>query len=441
MPIDCTLSSQNRLIQDTSVTVRNGPVATWWLSPDIILNNPIDEIQPINSIPLLVPGKPKLGWLSPDTARQGDNNQVSVRVALALTSFPTLAENLKVQLYVANPSLNMSPSNSIKIYDSSEEEVDSIREHFSKDRLTPTFIHTFTWKAERAGGPRTEPAPSNLHRCLIARVYPDNLRPPGDTERFCNGLRSDGSTQLDQHVAQRNIAFVAAVGGSIRFLIQTQTENPEFAESVTIRSIADRVPSTAVLNAILPSLKRFQGFRQIAQIAPERFALQIPTKFSPIIRNKTRLEKVTPIDPGKVPIRDLWQYVNKDRFDFGRFRDVVFNPDIVLQDAIATRKFNVPVNTNDLRVSSTGAQQRSIPLTQPIASPPSITPRLAQMVEQAAPTFEADIQLPPQEVATFEFTANLPENSQPGDAHIFHVMHIAENQQVIGGLTIVAVVS
>jgi hypothetical protein len=54
------------------------------------------------------------------------------------------------------------------------------------------------------------------------------------------------------------------------------------------------------------------------------------------------------------------------------------------------------------------------------------------------PKYEADIQLQPGQVTSFNFTVDL-SRSQPGDAHIFHLMHVRSDQQVIGGLTIGAV--
>lgn len=54
------------------------------------------------------------------------------------------------------------------------------------------------------------------------------------------------------------------------------------------------------------------------------------------------------------------------------------------------------------------------------------------------PKYEADIQLQPSQVTSFNFTVDL-SGSNSGDAHIIHLMHVRSDQQVIGGLTLVAV--
>jgi hypothetical protein len=425
MAIDCTNPAQNALISDSSVSIRNGPLPNWWVSPDIFLNDPREGIQSSTSIPPQNPLDPLGVRITPDTARQEADNQVSVRVNLELVQFPSSADFLKVELYIANPSLVMTPNNSKLIFSYLQ----------PKASLSPTFVRTETWRAENAIlGPNPDPDPSRVHRCLIARAYPDNLTPRDGTERFCNGLRSDNVNQLDPHVAQRNIVIIPAANKTIKFLVQTQSENLELTQRATIRSIVDRLPSNAVLDSVLPSLNNFEGFRRIAQIAPERFALQVPEKFSPVIRDNFNLGRGGPIDIGrgglidigKIPFRDIRDYAR----NIGGFRRAVLNPQLVLQEAVAVRKFNAPLNVRSLQTT---------PNLQ-TASNWKISSALEELVEQAAPTFEADITLPPEEVANFTFTANLPENSQLGDAHIFHVMHINENQQVIGGLTIVAVV-
>ncbi len=55
------------------------------------------------------------------------------------------------------------------------------------------------------------------------------------------------------------------------------------------------------------------------------------------------------------------------------------------------------------------------------------------------PHYEADVQLQPRQVTQFTLNVDLA-GSRSGDAHIFHLMHINQQQRVIGGLTVVAVV-
>ncbi|MDZ8258023.1 hypothetical protein [Nostoc sp. ChiQUE01b] len=428
---DASLSADLSIRINDSL-VPNDPV--WWLSPDIKLfrlGAGGSEISDGNAI------------------LDGDN-YVDVRVSRI--DKPLLADtfDILVELWVCNPSLSMSPL----------VETDTRRLFTGTIRATSLPVSSSIWLSsilppqgqvtaapyptapgiplgnvgisrDASGRIKWIPNPQDSvqqkgHKCLIARVYQDALSDPKpDNDCF--------HAQADDHVAQRNLEIVEVAPKikSFSFPIQTTGLSLDAAEGATIRAIADRVPSAAVLNTILPSLKQFKGFRQIAQIAPERFALQVPEKFSPVIRDNSRLEKITPINPGNIPFRDNWRYVFRDEDNrFGRFRDVVFNPNVVLQEAVADRKFNAPLNVRNLQVT---------PNLQ-VAPKLNITPKLAKLVEQAAPTFEADIKLPPKEVANFTFTANLPENSQPGDAHIFHVMHINDQKQVIGGLTIVAVV-
>lgn len=55
------------------------------------------------------------------------------------------------------------------------------------------------------------------------------------------------------------------------------------------------------------------------------------------------------------------------------------------------------------------------------------------------PRYEAKVKLKPGQMTDVNFKVNLP-NSNPGDAHIFHVTQISSAQQVIGGVTVIAVV-
>jgi hypothetical protein len=398
---DGTKIIDNELFTDSCIAMEDGSPP--WLSPDIILTSSLGVA---------------------DEARKGENNTVAVRARKSCN--PASTTNVLVELWVANPSLNFAPNvNSIKVFEAVVQTTSFVL-NSAIDPMRPVAQVSRTWTADEtlSNTVPTDADPLRLHRCFVARSYPSNLTPPD--AKFC--------VTEDPHVAQRNIAIVKVPAGQrvrrLSFPIETTIGNREFAEAAMVRVIADRVPSTAVLKAILPSLKQFAGFRQIAQVAPERFSLQVSEKFSPVIRDSSRLEKVTPINPGDISFQDKWRFVLKDGLSFERFRDAVFNPEVVLQSAVAARKFNAAFNVRSLEVSP---ELRVAPTLQ-------LTRGLEKLVEQAAPTFEADIKLPPKEVANFTFTADLPEKSQPGDAHIFHVMHINDQKQVIGGLTIVAVV-
>jgi len=420
------------LSADLSIRINDSPDPAWWLSPDIRLFR-------------LGAGGAEV---SDRKAVLNADNYVDVRVYRTAQPLLTDTFDILVELWVCNPSLLMSPTvvtdtrrlftgsiRATSLPKSSSVWLSSILPPQGQVTAAPypsvPGLPSGNVKISREASGRIKwmPDPGDSvqragHKCLIARVYQDSLPDP-KPDSDCFHVRPD------DHVAQLNLKIVTVDPGiSLSLSIQTTGLSLEGIEGATIRAIADRAPSTAVLEAILPSLKQFEGFRQLAQIAPERFALQVPENFSPIIRDNSRLEKVTPINPGDIPFQDKWRFVFRDGINFGRFRDSVFNPAVVLQNAISDRKFNAALNVRNLQVSP---ELRIVPRLK-------ITPGLEKLVEQAAPTFEADIKLPPNEVANFTFTANLPENSQPGDAHIFHVMHINDQKQVIGGLTIVAVV-
>ena len=56
------------------------------------------------------------------------------------------------------------------------------------------------------------------------------------------------------------------------------------------------------------------------------------------------------------------------------------------------------------------------------------------------PRLEADVQLKPGQVTTFNFEADL-SNGEIGDAFVFYVTHLRPDNQEIGGLTVVGVIS
>jgi hypothetical protein len=396
----CNNPAQNTLLNDTSISIKDG-APQFWLSKDIILTSSSNE---------------------PDIANVGQNNTVTVLVRKE-SNFPG-TQFVTTQLWVANPSLNIAPNvNAVEVQPTGALSVSAFQPHPQADPGQTIAEFKWNWTAQESlsNSVPTDPDPNKLHRCLIARTYPSDLTPP--ETKFC--------VVEDRHLAQRNITIIKLPGiiRRLSFPIQTISQSTEVIQSATIRTIADRVPTSAVIEAILPSLQQVEGFRQFAQVAPKGFGLQIADVLSPVIRDNSRIENISPITPGDIPFRDNWRHVFTGGFNFGRFREIVFNPNIVLQQAVAVQKFNSVLNVN---------RMRGIVNTRLLTG---ATAAMTNLVERAAPTFEADIQLPPQQVANFTFTADIPETSQPGDAHIFHVMHIDDQQQVIGGLTIVAVVT
>jgi hypothetical protein len=53
------------------------------------------------------------------------------------------------------------------------------------------------------------------------------------------------------------------------------------------------------------------------------------------------------------------------------------------------------------------------------------------------PSFEAQVNIKPGQLSLYQFATDL-DGSEPGDAHIFHLMHL-EQERILGGLTIVMV--
>jgi hypothetical protein len=192
----CSNPAQNQLLRDNCISIDDGPSTAWWLSPDIILND--TSVQ--SSVPV---GAVK------DTAIQGADNQVTVRARK--TCNPDGATNVIIELYVANPNINnWSPTIGSELI---------FQDIIPAGNFNPTATITKTWLATRPISPpptQPDPDPNRLHRCLVARCYPETLSAP--QEKFC--------VLEDKHVAQRNIAVVAAMRRQVTFLIQTTGTNP-----------------------------------------------------------------------------------------------------------------------------------------------------------------------------------------------------------------------
>ena len=428
---DCNDIVDSSLTSDISISINDGPPATWWLSPDI-------KFFRIES------GRE----ISDGQAVINADNYVDVKVHRNDKSLLSGTSDIFVELWVCNSSL-LPPSDTSKsrhlftgtidIEDPAALSADSSA-WLSSIPITKSSVAPKPYPSElnlpgnvkiSRDGTRIKWIPDlddavqqEGHKCLIARVYQDGLPEP-KPDKNCFHVKVDG------HVAQHNLEIVK-VGSKIKsfmFQIQTAGSDAGLVDVATIRAIADRVPHKSVLNAILPSLNQFPGFRQIDQIAPSHFALNVPDRFFPVTRDNSRPENPGPVRPWKIPFVDRWRYSIRDGFNINRIFSAVFNPKLVLQEAISATKFNIPFNVPRMQLKQSVRVAPNLKLSA----------RLVYMIEQAVPTYEADIKIPLKDVANFNFTAELPENSKSGDAHIFHVMHIDEKQQVIGGLTIVAV--
>ncbi len=206
--------------------------SVWWLSPDIELVGPL---------------------LGPDNADPGQINPVKVafhrKPASSNCSFPG-DESLNLELWVANPSLVISP-----------------RVHLSTTRVA--FIGA-PMPAEGEGGalqidwntpaavPHGDPQ-SPGHKCLVARVY-SSSKVPTSSDFFLPG---------DQHEAQHNLCVVRSSRNPLNFTVNTvnpsATPPPQLnpPPNAKLRAVLDLHPNNFVRNTILSRLALFAGFTQL----------------------------------------------------------------------------------------------------------------------------------------------------------------------------------
>src|SRR3989442_11180648 len=204
----------------------------WWLSPDINLVGPVS---------------------GPDSADAGQNNPVTVnfhrKPVDSNCNFPG-DESLNVEVWVANPSLVISP-----------------RVHLSSARVgfigSPvpaegaSGAQQIDWDAPAA--PPPDDPQSAGHKCLIARAYPSS-GVPSTSAFFVPG---------DQHVAQHNLCIVRTPG---TLTFKVNTVNPIAAHppllppnppNAKLRAVLDLLPSHFVRETVTNRLASFAGFQQL----------------------------------------------------------------------------------------------------------------------------------------------------------------------------------
>jgi len=217
----------------------------WWLSPDIVLNGPVS---------------------GPDKADPGQVNSVDVsfhrKGAESNCTFPG-AESLTVELWVGNPSIAMTPGNQ-----TSTKQIQLIGTPLPAEGASGT--QHINWSLGSNVPPSQPDSPG--HKCLIARVYPDNLTASG----------ASFFVPDDQHVAQRNICVVPCGGpgaarkpGPCGFEVTTANINPKEAELVTISAIWDLHPNDFVRTTVLRLLERQPGFSKLATRPPAGFRFDL----------------------------------------------------------------------------------------------------------------------------------------------------------------------
>jgi hypothetical protein len=238
--------------------VHNGS-GVWWLSPDIQLTGPTSG-----------PDKADPGAVNPVTVtarRKSDDSNCIL---------PPATESITIQLWVGNPSLAMAPNNP-----DSTTLIDSI----GIQLIGPgtSYNQVFNWTPPTGLPPNDPQSPG--HKCLIARSYPDPLTPSATSFYVPD----------DQHVAQRNICIVPCGGpgaarrpGPCGLDVTTLNVNPERAEAVTLRAVADLHPDKHVQRVVLEHLNGTPGFKRIATAPPVGFEFQLDDFPDAKISDRTR---------------------------------------------------------------------------------------------------------------------------------------------------------
>lgn len=245
MPSDPSLAGDTCIFME-AVTGDGGnhTASVWWLSPDIVLTGPIS---------------------GPDKADPGQNNTVEIKIHRKSEEsnciFPGV-EAVNVELWTGNPSIALAPNNA-----ASTKLIQLTGSPVPLPGATSSQI--IIWNPP-AGVPPSHPESAG-HKCLIARVYPDNLTP--SPQSFF--------VPTDQHVAQRNICVVPcnAPGAARRpgpCGLKVNTINPGVeADKVTLRAKADLSPTKFVRRAVMPALEKFPGFKRLAVRPPRDFRFDL----------------------------------------------------------------------------------------------------------------------------------------------------------------------
>jgi hypothetical protein len=207
-------------------------------------------------------------WLSPaieltgaqsgtDTADAGQVNTATVRFhrksAASQCQFPG-DEALTVELWVANPSLVMSPA-----VRGSAARIGFIGSPMPAEGAGGT--QSIDWTP--SGGLPPEDPQSPGHKCLVARVY-SSSRSPSHSSFFLPD---------DQHLAQHNIVILPCPAsgpahGACTLTVTTfnpaalgvpPLQNPE----VKLRAVLDLAPKEVVRRTVLRHLQSVSGFQQL----------------------------------------------------------------------------------------------------------------------------------------------------------------------------------
>jgi len=241
------------LMNDTCVFVEsiagdNGTHAggVWWLSPDIQLTSGVTNL-PDQADPGAAPNPVVLRAHVKNNCTLSDPNH-----------------RLKLELYVGNPSLVMTPTaNTVLITNPPVVIVNAAQGVNS---------HTANWTIPAgSANPIEQPG----HKCLILRAYQNGFTPdPGNLSIYALD---------DQHYAQHNICIVPCDGpgaanrrGGCSFPVATANPSKRDAEIVTIRSWFDGQPAEHVRRIVLDRLSHVTTFKRLATAPPVHFSHSLP---------------------------------------------------------------------------------------------------------------------------------------------------------------------
>ena len=203
----------------------------WWLSPDIKLVGPISGA---------------------DTGDAGQNNPITVtfhrKPASSNCTFPG-DEGVTVEVWVANPSLAISPA----------VPGSATRVGFIGSLLPPEGANgtqEIDWSALRA--PHANDPQNPGPKCLVARAYPSSGI-PNTSSFFVPG---------DQHAAQRNLCVIATSSNTLSFNVNSfgvgntpTLVNPP--PNAKLRAVLDLKLSNFVRNTVLNRLQAHTDFPHI----------------------------------------------------------------------------------------------------------------------------------------------------------------------------------
>ena len=207
------------------------PNEVWWLSPNISLVGPISGA---------------------DTADAGHINPITVtfhrKPASSNCTFPG-DESINVEVWVANPSLAISPGIRGSSY-----RVGFIGSPVPADGANG--FQEIDWDAPPA--PKANDPQSPGPKCLVARAYPSSGVP--DVANFF--------VPGDQHLAQRNLVVVRNSGRTLTFKVNSfgfgHPPVPiELVANAKLRAVLDLNPSHFVKKIVTNRLSTQPGFQQL----------------------------------------------------------------------------------------------------------------------------------------------------------------------------------